>query len=97
MGSLKKRSPAPRANAEDRADHSNPHEINNSMLGQEIEPECLRKLAHRLHACGPRVLFEFLADLARGRDFAETLADFARLDPALYAAIAALVIDGGRA
>lgn len=65
--------------------------------GPGIEAPQLRDVAQRLHACGPRVVFEFIADLARGRDFAETLADFARLDPALYAAVAAIVLDGGRA
>ncbi len=67
------------------------------MSPQEKQTEAarLQSLAHRLHSCGPRVVYELLADLARGRDFAETLADFARLDPAHYATIAALVIDGG--
>ncbi|MGJ0454167.1 MAG: hypothetical protein ACR65T_13210 [Methylocystis sp.] len=63
----------------------------------EFEPAHLRRVAQRIHACGPRAAFEFVADLARGRDFAETLADFGRLDPALYAAVMALVCDGGHA
>ena len=63
----------------------------------EIEPAQVRRVAQRIHACGPRAAFEFVADLARGRDFAETLADFGRLDPAIYAAVVALVCDGGHA
>jgi hypothetical protein len=63
----------------------------------EVEPAQVRRVAQRIHACGPRAAVEFVADLARGRDFAETLADFGRLDPALYAAVVALVCDGGHA
>jgi hypothetical protein len=63
----------------------------------EIEPAQVRRVAQRIHACGPRAAFEFVADLARGRDFAETLVDFGRLDPAVYAAVVALVCDGGNA
>ncbi|WP_036284053.1 hypothetical protein [Methylocystis sp. ATCC 49242] len=69
----------------------------NTTAARGIEPAYLQRVAQRLHACGPRVAFEFIADLARGRDFAETLADFARIDPAIYAAVAAIIIDGGRA
>ena len=64
---------------------------------REVEPAQVRRVAQRIHACGPRVAFEFVADLARGRRFAETVADFGRLDPALYAAVMALVCDGGHA
>ncbi len=96
MGSLEKRSPAPRSNAGNRANRSTKPETN-SIASTAIEDSYLRRVSQRLHACGPRVIFEFIADLARRRDFAETLADFARLDPALYAAVAALVLDGGRA
>jgi hypothetical protein len=84
-----KRSPAPRGDAEDRAIRCNRPAINTTS-GLEME-----RLACRLHACGPRVIFELLSDLARGRDFAATVADFSRLDPAHYAAIAALVLNGG--
>lgn len=63
----------------------------------EFEPAHLRRVAQRIHACGPRAAFEFVADLARGRDFVETLADFGRLDPALYTAVMARVCDGGHA
>jgi hypothetical protein len=63
----------------------------------EIEPAQVRHVAQRIHACGPRAAFEFVADLARGRDFAETLVDFGRLDPVVYAAVVALVCDGGHA
>jgi hypothetical protein len=54
----------------------------------------LQAFASRLHAMGPRVIAELLADLARGRDYEETIADFARLDPATYSAVAALVLEG---
>ncbi|WP_292530396.1 hypothetical protein [Methylocystis sp.] len=63
----------------------------------EVEPAQVRRVAQRIHACGQRAAFEFIADLARGRDFAETLADFGRLDPVLYAAVVALACDGGHA
>ena len=68
-----------------------------SSATQEIEPAQVCRVAQQIHACGPRAAVEFVADLARGRDFAETLADFGRLDPALYAAVMALVCDGGHA
>ncbi len=68
-----------------------------SLATWEIEPACLRSVAQRIHACGPRAAVEFVADLARGRPLAETVADFGRLDPALYAAVMALVCDGGHA
>lgn len=95
MGSLDKRK-ARRSNAGQSRNHYFLTTKDN-ILGPGIEPANLQRVAQRLHACGPRVAFEFIGDLARGRDFAETLADFARLDPALYAALAALVLDGGRA
>jgi hypothetical protein len=57
----------------------------------------LQALASCLHACGARAIYELLADLVRGRDLAETLADFSRLDPALYAAVAAVLMMEGRA
>ena len=63
----------------------------------EVEPAQVRRVAQRIHACGQRAAYEFIADLARGRDFAETLADFGRLDPAIYVAVVALVCDGGHA
>jgi hypothetical protein len=68
-----------------------------SLAMLEIEPAQVRRVAQRIHACGPRVAFEFVADLARGRPLAETVADFGRLDPAVYAAVVALVCDGGNA
>ena len=94
MRPFEKRSPAPLSGG--RAHRSIKRE-NNSTAREGIEPADLQRVAQRLHACGPRVTHEFMADLARGRGFAETLADFARLEPECYAAIAALVIDGGRA
>jgi hypothetical protein len=54
----------------------------------------LEGLAARLHACGRRAIYELLADLIRGRDVVETLSDFSRLDPAIYAALVALMADG---
>jgi hypothetical protein len=85
-----KRSPAREA-TRNRAAHSNRPQFS---ITTRIEPEAF---ASRLHACGPRVLYELLADLLRGRDLGETLADFGRIDPALYAALAALLLEGSRA
>ena len=96
MRPFEKRSPAPLASGNSRA-HPSMKRENISAARAGIEPADLQRVAQRLHACGERVVFEFMADLARGRDFAETVADFARLDPKRYAAVAALVIDGGRA
>jgi hypothetical protein len=58
--------------------------------------KALRSLGRRLHACGPRAVEEFIIDLARGRDFAETVADFFRLDPGGYRAVVALYTDLAR-
>jgi hypothetical protein len=58
--------------------------------------EALRVLAHRQHLCGPRAIMEFLADLSRGKPFAETVADFSKIDPAVYAALAARILGGAR-
>ncbi len=91
MSAHYKRSPAPRGDAKDRAAMLNRPSLN-STARRELEA-----LAHRLHKCGPRVIYELLVDLARGRDVGETFADFARLDPAHYAALVALLIDGARA
>lgn len=89
MAPPEKRSPALRGDASDRAACSKRTVLNNTSR-RELEAFSLR-----LHDCGPRVIYELLSDLVRGRDVAETLADFARLDPAHYAAIAALVLNGG--
>lgn len=88
MTAPEKRSPAREA-TRNRAGHSI-RPVTDTMSRRELE-----RLAHRLHGCGPRVVYELLADLLRGRDVAETLADFSRLDPAHYAALAALVLNGG--
>jgi hypothetical protein len=89
MAAPKRRSPAPRGDAKDRAGCFN-RPVFDTTARLELEG-----LARRLHSCGPRVIYEFLADLLRGRNVSETLADFSRLDPAHYAAIAALVLNGG--
>lgn len=90
MTAPEERSPAREA-TRNRAAHSNrPHLSITTRM--EVEG-----LAHRLHAMGPRVIYELLADLLRGRDLGETLADFARIDPALYAAVAAIFLEGSRA
>jgi hypothetical protein len=89
MTAPESRSPAPRGDAKDRAGYFN-RPANNTTARLELEG-----LARRLHNCGPRVIYELLADLLLGRDVAETLAEFSRLDPAYYAAIAALVLNGG--
>lgn len=91
MNTPEKRSPAPRGDAKDRASYSNqPH----LSITTRIEVEAL---ATRLHACGPRVIYELLADSLRGRELGETLTDFARIDPALYALVVAIFVEGGRA
>jgi hypothetical protein len=58
--------------------------------------EALRSLGRRLHACGPRAVEEFVIDFARGRGFAETAADFSRLDPGICRAVVALYADVAR-
>ncbi len=91
MSSQFKRSPAPRGDAKNRANCLKRPAFN---ITSRFE---LEAFAHRLHACGPRVIYEMLADLSRGRNLAETLADFARLDPFHYAALMALLISRGHA
>lgn len=59
--------------------------------------KALRLFGANLHACGSRIVEEFILDIARGRDFKETTADFSRLTPSRYAQIAALLVDGGNA
>jgi len=46
-------------------------------------PERLRLLAARLHALGPRPLFELLRELDAGADLGSRLERYARLDPHL--------------
>ncbi|WP_363350183.1 hypothetical protein [Methylocystis echinoides] len=67
------------------------------MQHQTDNEAALRRLSHNLVACGERVVFELLADLVRGRDLSETLADFSRIDPATYAALLAAMPKWGRA
>lgn len=86
-----KRSPAPRGNAGNRAGFDS-LPVSNITTRRELEG-----LAIRLHAMGPRPIFELLRDMLAGRNPAEIVADFARIDPAVYAALAAFVTDGGRA
>lgn len=58
-------------------------------------PANLAHLANRLHQCGPRVIFELLRDMVAGRDPAEIVTDFSRLDPCVYAALCLRLIDAG--
>jgi hypothetical protein len=46
-----------------------------------IQPARLRLLAGRLHALGPRPLFEYLAEVIAGADGGEALERYARLAP----------------
>ncbi len=46
----------------------------------------LRLLAHRLHALGPRPLYEYLKELSSGADLLERLERYAQLDRELIAA-----------
>ncbi len=62
-----------------------------------IEPERLRDLTDRLHALGERPLYELFRELLAGGDVAARLECYARIDPATYAALAALMIEGGSA
>jgi hypothetical protein len=84
-----KRSPAREATRNRAGNFKRP--AYNSITGRELEG-----LAHRLNSMGPRVIYEMLRDMLSGRDPAAIVADFARLDPATFAALAALVIDGRR-
>jgi hypothetical protein len=61
------------------------------------EEEVLAALATRLHETGPRVIYEFLVAIHHGGDFLETVEDFSRIDPAVYAAICARLSVGGLA
>jgi hypothetical protein len=73
------------------------NEANLSTPRGPIEPARLRNLTDRLHALGERPLYEFFSELLAGGDVAARLERYARLDPAHYAALAALMIDGGSA
>jgi hypothetical protein len=60
-------------------------------------------LARRLHALGPRPLFDYLNKVERGYPLREHLEAYARLDPGVVAALGAtqfgppvFVIEGGR-
>ena len=55
-------------------------------------PRRQRQVLH-LHKCGPWCVLEALLDVAGGRDLDETLADFERLRPELYAAAFMLFLD----
>lgn len=90
MGLPEKESPA-RAGARNRADCFFNRPSLDSTTSRDIEA-----VSKIVRACGPRVAFEFVSDLARGRPLPETLADYARLDPAHYAALAAFLIEGSR-
>lgn len=65
-------------------------------------PERLGFLAQRLHDLGPRPLFEYLREIAAGRDPIDRLEAYARLDPSIVHALGAdriepfHVIAGGR-
>jgi hypothetical protein len=59
--------------------------------------KALRLFGANLHSCGSRPVEEFILDIARGRDFKETIEDFSRLTPSRYAQIVALLVDGGNA
>ena len=68
-----------------------------------IDPTRLRYLARRVHALGERPLCEYLCEVVAGANALERLEVFARLDPAIVAALggAALpliltTLDGGR-
>jgi hypothetical protein len=78
-----------RDGARNRAGYFNQLDIDNTTRRE------LEGLAHRLHACGPRPIFELLRDMIEGRNPADIVAALCGLDPALYAALGALVIDGG--
>ncbi len=91
MTGAQKQIPAPRANAGSRENQSFDRRQYSTSRKE------LKSLANKLHACGPRAIFEFLADLARGRDFADSVADFARLDPDRYRALIARLGKGGAA
>ena len=66
-------------------------------LSRQSTPIHIRAFARRLYECGQLSVEEFIIDLARGRPFAETVADFARLDPVTVAALLAVAQQEGRA
>lgn len=59
---------------------------------QNLDP--LHLLAIRLNLCGQRAIFEFLADMQRGKPFAETVKQFSTIDPVNYIALTTLVMKG---
>jgi hypothetical protein len=74
----------------------------------EVPPDlqALRRdfVARRVHALGPRPLYELLRELASGADLLTRLEAYARLDPALTAALGGsalqslfAALDGSRA
>ena len=61
-------------------------------MSHKIPEVRLRHLAGQVHALGPRSFFELVREVARGEDIVERLEVFARLDPAIVAAIGADVL-----
>jgi len=51
------------------------------MTARSIEKGRLRHLAARIHALGPRPLFELFSELAAGADLVPRLERYAVLDP----------------
>lgn len=56
-------------------------------------PDELQQSAARLHALGPQPLAYFLAEIAEGRDFHETLSRYAAMDPEVVRALGADSVD----
>jgi hypothetical protein len=74
------------------------------MLVRTTNIPRLRHLAERLHALGPRPLFEFLVEVAAGADLVDRLERYADLDPDVVHRLGAdrmppshRVVGGGRA
>jgi hypothetical protein len=59
------------------------------------QPKSIRAFARHLYECGELSVEEFIIDLARGRPFDETIADFARLNPKIVAALVAAAAEAG--
>lgn len=75
----------------------------NRLQGETLDATRLRHLARRLHALGPRALFELLRELVAGAEPIARLEAYSRIDPAILAALGGDVlpailtsIDGGR-
>ena len=61
----------------------------------DTQRELFEAFSKKLHKIGSRAILEFILDINRGRDLHEIIADFSRIDPAVYAALCTCMTIGG--